>query len=184
MAGINGYRSFRNLIMTLIDSLLILEGFVAGAYIRFWGQDYDFTDMEYPVVKIVTIILVIEAAFYYFDLYDLKKFQEKKTVGVLLLESLAASSIFLALVYYLIPFLSIGRGIFAISLLFIYLFTFISRLFYGWVFKKQVFMEKILIVGTGKLAKSIKRELLENGHEGFKIVGFIDESREKVGERV
>ena len=44
--------------------------------------------------------------------------------------------------------------------------------------------EKILIIGTGELAKKVKSEILDNGYEGFEIVGFIDENRDKIGRRI
>jgi FlaA1/EpsC-like NDP-sugar epimerase len=55
---------------------------------------------------------------------------------------------------------------------------------YGLISKARTFKERILIIGTGEMAKKIKEELLENGHDGFEIVGFVDESRDKIGQRV
>jgi len=52
------------------------------------------------------------------------------------------------------------------------------------VTKKVVFKERILIIGTGELAKSIQKEILENGQDSFEIVGFVDERRERVGESI
>ena len=65
-----------------------------------------------------------------------------------------------------------------------FLFTFLWRLFYSTILKALVNKEKVLIVGTGDLAKKIRGEILENGYDGFEIVGFIDETRDKIGSRV
>jgi FlaA1/EpsC-like NDP-sugar epimerase len=130
------------------------------------------------------IVVVNQVVFYYFDLYDSKTFRERKKMAILLLGSLGASSIFLAVIYYLIPFLTLGRGIFAISLFFILIFTFSWRVIYSYALKAWVSKEKILIIGTGELAKKVKSEILDNGYEGFEIVGFIDENRDKIGNRV
>jgi FlaA1/EpsC-like NDP-sugar epimerase len=132
----------------------------------------------------MVVVLVIQIAFYYFDLYDLRIFRERKKMGILLLESLGVSAIFLAVVYYFIPLLTIGRGIFAISLILVFVFTFLWRLLYAMALKAWVNKEKILIVGTGELAKKIRGEILENGYDGFEIVGFIDENRDKIGDKV
>jgi FlaA1/EpsC-like NDP-sugar epimerase len=86
--------------------------------------------------------------------------------------------------YYVLPVLTIGRGIFAISLFVILLFSFLWRLLYALMFKALANKERILIVGTGELAKKIRGEILENGYDGFEIVGFIDENRDKIGSRV
>jgi FlaA1/EpsC-like NDP-sugar epimerase len=155
-----------------------------GIFIRFWGSTDYFLEGKYINLKIMLPVLVIQIAFYYFDLYDLKNLRERKTMIVLLLGSIGVSSIFLALVYYLIPALVIGRGIFAISLSLIFLFTFLWRLLYVRLSKIKAFKERVLIIGTGELAKKIKREIIENGYDGFEIVGFIDENRDKIGRSV
>jgi len=186
MTGINGYRlrSRSSLIIVVIDSVLILLGVLLGTYVRFWGSVAHILEGKHPTLKMILVLLVIQMAFYYFDLYDLKSFRERKKMFILLLGSLGVSSIFLALVYYLVPILSIGRGILGISLSLIFLFTFFWRFLYGRLSKSRAFKEKILIIGTGELAKRIKKEILDNGNDAFEIIGFIDETQEKVGKRI
>jgi FlaA1/EpsC-like NDP-sugar epimerase len=105
-------------------------------------------------------------------------------MGFLLLGALVASSILLAVIYYLIPFLTVGRGIFAISFFLILILTFSWRVVYSYILRSWASKERILIIGTGDLAKKIRGEILDNGYEGFEIVGFIDENRDKIGRRV
>jgi len=171
------------MLIATVDGLLILLSIFLGVYLRFWGRFY-LLEGEYLIWKILLVVLVIELAFYYFDLYDPRIYRESKTTGILILESLGGSSILLAVVYYLVPSLTIGRGIFAISVVLIFLFTFAWRQLFHWVSKARTFKERILIIGTGELARKINKELLENGHDGFEIVGFIDESRERIGQRI
>ena len=184
MISINGYRSSPGFLFGLIDGLLILIGVVGGFYLRFLGHSDFIFRVNHFVLKIMLIVVVNQVVFYYFDLYDSKTFRERKKMAILLLGSLGASSIFLAVIYYLIPFLTLGRGIFAISLFFILIFTFSWRVIYSFALKAWVPKEKILIIGTGELAKKVKSEILDNGYEDFEIVGFIDESGDKIGRRV
>jgi FlaA1/EpsC-like NDP-sugar epimerase len=184
MPLMNGYWSLRNFFFGFIDSLLIFLGVFIGANIRFWWSDSNIFSMEYLFFKIMLITLVVQIVLYHFDLYDLRNFRKKNKMGILLAESLGVSSVLIALIYYLIPLLTMGRGIFAISLIFIFIFSFSWRLLYTWILKAWVFKERILIIGTGELAKKIKGEILDNGYDGFEIVGFIDESREKIGDKL
>jgi FlaA1/EpsC-like NDP-sugar epimerase len=64
------------------------------------------------------------------------------------------------------------------------IFSYSWRVLYSFALKSWGSKEKILIIGTGELAKKIKSEILDNGYEGFEIVGFIDENRDKIGRRV
>lgn len=183
MLSMNRYRSSPGLLFGLIDSLMILTGVLGGAYLRFRGDSSSILRLDHLVLKVMLVVLVIQIAFHYFDLYDLRSFRNKRKMGILLLESLGASAIFLALIYYCIPVLYIGRGIFIISLFLILVFGFLERLCYTWALKAWTFKERILIIGTGELAKKVNREILENGYDGFEVVGFIDESGEKIGNK-
>lgn len=185
MTGINGhrYRSSASFVIASVDSLLILLGVWVGAYLRL-GREMDLFEMEFPVLRLMLIVVVIQTGFYYLDLYDMKLFKEKKLLMVLLIEAIGISLILLAFLYYLVPSFALGRGVFMISLSFIFLFTFFWRLLYYRLLKSRTFRERVLIVGTGALARRIKKELIENGNEGFEIIGFIDENPERIGGNV
>lgn len=184
MLGFNGFRSSPGIFFAFIDSLLILTGIFTAIFIRFSGSDSTGASSNLWILRMMLVVLIVQVTFYYFDLYDLKIFREKKKMLLLLCESLGISTIILSLIYYLIPELTIGRGVFALSLSFILFTSFLWRSIYFRVFKEWIYKERLLIVGTGELAKKIKKEILENGYQGYEIVGFIDEDREKIGRSI
>jgi FlaA1/EpsC-like NDP-sugar epimerase len=184
MFKINGFRSPTSWLFAFADSFLILTGMFLGGYFRFWGNVGFVYYQDHLVLRVMFVVLVIQVCFYYFDLYDSKIFRERKRMGILLAGALAVSSVILAVIYYLIPFVTVGRGIFAISLFLILIFTFSWRVVYSHILRSWAPKEKILIIGTGELAKKVKGEILDNGYEGFEIVGFIDENRDKIGRRI
>jgi FlaA1/EpsC-like NDP-sugar epimerase len=184
MVSKNRFRSSPGWLFRFTDSFLILSGIFLGGYIRFWGvTGFSYTG-DYLVLRMMLIVVVVQVNFHYFDLYDSKIFRDMEKMGILLVGSLGITFIFMTVIYYLIPSLILGRGIFSISLFLILIFTFSWRVSYSYVRKTWVSKEKILIIGTGDLAKKIKSEILENGLEGFEIVGFIDEDRDKIGQRI
>jgi FlaA1/EpsC-like NDP-sugar epimerase len=170
-----------NWIFTFVDGLLILSSILLGGILRFGGGKGMVYQADYLVWKIMLIVLVIQTVMYYFDLYEFKSFRGKIKMGVLMLEALGVSSIILAVIYYFAPVLAIGRGIFTISLLTIFLMNIAWRLIYPWIVNKSIFKEKILIVGTGDLARKIQKEILQNGQDGYEIIGIISEGSEKHG---
>lgn len=182
MFKINGFRSSTGWLFGFMDSFLILTGMFLGSYSRFWGDIGFFYREDHLLLKMMLFVLIVQVGFYYFDLYNSKIFKDKKRMGILLLGALAASFIVLALIYYMIPFLTIGRGILAITLFLILNFAFLWRVVYSHALKVWASKERILIIGTGELARKIKGEILENGYDGFEIVGFIDENRDKIGD--
>lgn len=180
----NGFRSSTGWLFGIMDSFLILAALVLGSYLRFSGASDVFNRQDFLTLRMMMVVLLVQVSFYYFDLYDSKRFREKKKMGILLLGSLAASSVVLAVIYYMMPFLAVGRGIFVISLCLILILTFSWRLIYSYALKTLAPKERILIIGTGDLAKKIRGEVLDNGFDGFEIVGFIDENRDNIGKRV
>ena len=184
MFGLNGNRyRLLNVLFALIDSLLVFGACLIATYTEFGGGKINPPETVYPVLKIMLIVCVMQLAFYYFDLYDPNTCRERKRMLIVMLEAIVASSVVLGVVYYLVPSLGIGREGFAGSLALTLVFAFLWRLtFIAWS-KTKAMKERVLIIGTGSLAMKIKKEISENGYDGFEIVGFVDENRENIGEK-
>lgn len=182
MTGVNGYshRSSMSFILAFIDGLLIIIGVLMGKIFGFWGES-TILNGEHLIWKIMLVVLVIQTAFYYFDLYELRNLRERIKMGILLLGAMGVSSLFLGVTYYSLPSLAIGRGILTISLLNIFMMALLGRFIYFRIANSRIFKERILIVGTGELAKKIIKEVSENGHDSFEIIGFVGERKEQVG---
>lgn len=139
---------------------------------------------DYLFWKIILIVFVMQTVMYYFDLYEFRNFRQRLKMGSLMLEALGVSSIILAVIYYLVPFLAIGRGFFTISLFMIFMMNFAWRLTYPRIVNKSIFKEKVLIIGTGEMAQKIQKEILQNGNESIEIVGFIDEGSDRLAKGI
>jgi len=183
MFRMNRFGSSPGWLFGMVDSLLIIIGILLGCYLRYREIDSIYS-IDNFVLKVILVVLVVQLGFSYSDLYDSKIFQEKKRMGFLFLTSLGASTTVLAVIYYIAPFIMLGRGVFVISLLLILIFTYLWRVFYSYALKSWGPKEKILIIGTGELAKIIRGEILDNGFGGIEIVGFIDQERDKIGRRI
>jgi sugar transferase (PEP-CTERM system associated) len=157
---------------------------VLGAYLRFLGDIASFSSYESLFLKALLIVASVQLSLYYFDLYDLKIFRSNIELGIRLLQSLGVSTIVLAVLYYLFPFLIVGRGIFIFSLGFIGAAIVSWRLVYYHILKTKQLDQKIMIVGLGPLAKSIVGEIIEKGDTGFKVIGFITDNPERIGEKL
>jgi sugar transferase (PEP-CTERM system associated) len=105
-------------------------------------------------------------------------------LGIRLLQSLGVSSILLAFLYYLFPPLIIGRGIFLISLGFVGASIVSWRITYNHIMKTRQLDQRVMIIGSGPLAKNIAKEVVERVDAGFKVIGFITDNPERVGEKL
>lgn len=178
------YIPIRKVAFFFLESAFITGMVILGTYLRFLGDPISFYAYEYLILKASLIVACVQLSLYYFDLYDLKIFRSNIELGIRLLQSLGVSSILLAVLYYLFPPLIIGRGIFLISLGFMGAVIVSWRIIYNHILRTRQLDQKIMIVGSGPLAKNIAKEIVERVDTGFKIIGFITENPERVGEKL
>ncbi len=176
--------STRKLTFFLLESIFILGMVILGAYLRFIGEPSAFWGYPGLFLKALLVVASVQISLYYFDLYDFKVFRKKLELAFYLLQALGVSSIILAVLYYLFPFLIIGRGIFSLSLIFMGLVIFSWRMVFDQILKARKKAQRILVIGSGPLAKSIVKEIIAREDTGFKVIGFISEDPGRVGEKL
>ncbi len=178
------YIPIRKIAFFFLESAFIAGMVILGAYLRFLGQPTSFYAYQFLILKTLLVVACVQLSLYYFDLYDLKIFRSNIELGIRLLQSLGVSSIILAVLYYLFPFLIIGRGIFLISLSLMGAIIVSWRIVYNHILKTKQLDQRIMIIGSGSLAKSIAGDIVEKMDTGFKVIGFITENPERVGEKL
>ena len=180
----NKYIPVHKLIFFFLETIFFLGIVILGTYLRFLSDISIFTTYPNLLPKTFLIVATIQLCLYYFDLYDFKTFRSNLELAIRLLQSLGISSIILAFLYYLFPALIIGRGIFLISVSFVGATIISWRMGYNHFLKTRQLDQKIMIIGSGPLAKNIAREILEREDMGFKIIGFITDNPERIGEKL
>jgi FlaA1/EpsC-like NDP-sugar epimerase len=172
------------IVLNLIDSLLIVGGVLAGTDLTFQGFSWSGLGLWNFLFRIMVIVGVLQLTFYCFDLYNVKYFREREKLILRLLASLGTSFVILSAVHYLLPPLKTGRDTLAICMVLVSPFAFLSRRFLDQFLQTRAFRERILVIGTGRLAKEINHAINGNGYHGFEIVGFIDESGQRIGQDI
>jgi FlaA1/EpsC-like NDP-sugar epimerase len=180
----NQYIPFRKLVFFFFETFFIFGMVILGTYIRFFGEIVGFEGYAGLFLKTLVIVAAVQLSLYYFDLYDLKIYRRNIELGIRLLQSLGVSSILLAVLYYLFPWLIIGQSIFFISLGFMAAVIVSWRMAYNNILRSRQLDQRILIIGTGVLARDIAKEIVDRVDTGFKIIGFIAENPEEVGKKL
>jgi sugar transferase (PEP-CTERM system associated) len=135
--------------------------------------------------KIALVTLVCQLCLYYNDCYDLTVVHSNRELVVRLLQAAGAASIVLAALYFVVPVLMIGDGIF-VSALFVFLIAILGwRLaFNGVTGSLKLDEERVLFVGTGDTARKVARQILDQHDFAYRVVGFIDDDASRIGERI
>ena len=162
----------RNLLFVVGEGLLIYAAVLISAYIRFGSVDESFLSIDL-LSKALLIMVASQASLYFNELYNLQVTDTYLELGLRLTKAIGFASIALAVLYYVLPSLLVGRGIFFISLLFVVILMVSWRYVYNWILKKKIFTEKILLLGSGELSKKILNEV--NGHRdsGYQVAGVV-----------
>jgi len=132
-------------------------------------------------LKIVLISLVCQTCLYYNDLYDLKVIDNFQELSIRLLQALGVAAIILAGIYVIFPKAIVGSGIFAISIAFIIMLIVSWRYFYTLILKHGIFNQKIILLGSGRLAKNILDEIIERKDSGYTVAVNIWDPMENKG---
>lgn len=172
----NRYIPIANLLFLFFESVLIyvamLVGYVLAVHaagdIFFWEDAWSW--------RIVLVTIICQVALYYNDLYFSAMTRSRRELIMKTVQSLGAASIVLAILYYILPDLSVGRNVFLPSIGILGVVLISWRFLYSQLTEIGTFNEKVVILGSGELAKRISEEIQERKSFGYEVVGFIDEN--------
>jgi len=162
--------------------MLLFCGLIVAVYMRLGAIDAeDALINRHGFYKAALATIFCLTSFYLFDLYDFVVMHDRGELVLRLLQALGLAWIALALLFYVLPQVMIGRGVSLISLPVALLLMVGWRLGIHWVLGHPELGERILIVGSGPFAIEVARETLQRPDAGFRIVGFVDSDPELVG---
>lgn len=181
------YIPVKSLLLAVTESALILVSLWLAVWIRL-GEVNGFS-ADLPAgyglpLRLAMVVGVCLTCFYYSDLYDLQVTSRKAELLIRLMQALGASSLILALLYYVVPDLRFGRGISAIAAAIAGLLLVSWRLLVdaaGGFFRPE---QRLIVAGTGPAGIRLVRELIDRPELNFKVLGFLDERGENIGKRL
>jgi sugar transferase (PEP-CTERM system associated) len=170
----------RSLLLVVMEHALVLLAVVVAAALRL-GYSGVLFDLGL-LWRGVLIAAVLQISLHYADLYDLRTVRDRRDLVIRLLQALGATSVVLALLYYWLPTLIIGRGVFVVASVLIILVIVGWRVAFEYLSLWVGPAERLLIVGTNGAAVTLARELFERrGELGVELVGFVDPDPSKIG---
>ncbi len=167
--------TWRPALLIAFESVLIVSALLAAA--RLWLGEGAWTPDALAATwpKAIIVAIVCQLSLYYAELYDLRVVADRRELIVRVLQALGAASLILALTYYALPALIIGRGVFLVASIFVVLIVAGWRFAFEWLSVAVGPAERLLVVGTSTAAQELARELSARRKElGVDIVGFID----------
>jgi sugar transferase (PEP-CTERM system associated) len=175
------YHTWRSPACFCIEFLLISSAVVLAAMVRFSAAGVTLGHALPYLPHAFLIAFVCQICMYYADLFDLRVAVGTGKLFTKLLQSLAMAMVVLMVMFYLLPQVVVGRGVFLLGVVVAFCFIIGWRLLYQRLYAMQQFKVRVLILGTGDEAKKVAEELLHNSSSGYEVRGFVDDDPNKLG---
>jgi sugar transferase (PEP-CTERM system associated) len=172
----------RSFALVVCESLLIVAAVVIAAWLRLGSDVWTLLFTDNGFMKAGLIALVCQVSLYYADMYELRALSDRRELFIGIVQGLAATCFILAAIYFWVPSLVIGRGVFMIGSVFVMISVAGWRLAFEWLTRQVAPSERLLLVGTGPAAVSQASEIFGRRQElGVEIVGFVDPDPARLG---
>ncbi|MGQ7844957.1 TIGR03013 family XrtA/PEP-CTERM system glycosyltransferase [Granulosicoccus sp. 3-233] len=163
------------LLLALMEFCICVAAVFVAVYVRFDGsQITEIESIRSPIATSMLFGLVMPVTMMAMGLYQ-SRFRGG-ILGVFLRSVIgfACGAAILALLYYLIPHLYLGRGVFGLAILIAFFMVGTIRPMFFYYVDKDILKIRVLVLGAGDKAASINRRLRRRvDRRGFRIVGYV-----------
>ena len=169
----NRFFSLRSAICFFIEGGIIILS-VMASYILFKDlPSTPFLPMEYLLARAFVIAFICQSCMYLLDLYNFRLSQTWGEMFFALAIAIGFVCVGIGLLSFVIPKFGVGGKMYYLSVLIASFCLLAWRLLFEIYITRFAPREKILIVGTGEVARNLGKEVIKRNRLGFHLVGFI-----------
>lgn len=185
MLFFNRFHSKKLIYLWFSETLILFVCAALAAMIRFGlnGEDAVASFLRYDpyLLKSIAVGMAYVTTFYYFDLYTSDLFRPGRLLFIKLLKASIITLVALFALFFVFPAFKAWRGILLIDSIIVPLAIMAWRGIIAKLPKTELPNERVLIIGSGDLAKKIGTQIYHEPAYGFNLVGFIDDDPAKFG---
>src|ERR1700761_8410091 len=145
----NVYYPTRTIVLLLCEALILSGCFLLAT------ATYLVLNYENGGLKIVGLTILTLLCSYYFDLYEPQRISASWEIYFRLLLVLGFLSFLLSAIIYIFPALDIAQYVLLLGLIFLTLALVAWRSAYEWVIGREIFRERVYVLGAGDRAQAI-----------------------------
>jgi sugar transferase (PEP-CTERM system associated) len=169
-------------LLLIAEAVLLYGSNILAVYLRLGTDEAQRQLLEkHGFYKSALATVFCLTSFYLHDLYDFLVMHNRRELVLRLVQALGLAWISMALLFYGVPQLMIGRGVSLISVPLALVMMVIWRISIHWLMGHPQIGERVLIVGAGQMAVETARAALDQRDAGVRIVGFTSNDPSQLG---
>ena len=174
MSRIFGHYVPRSLtILAFIEFLSVSVSFYLGVAVRFTNDDLAGDISNNLHTKAFVFAFLVFLSMVAVGLYSRSMREEFTQTIIKLLIGMILAFFALVSFYYVLPSWSVGRGVFALALLFSYITLIAVRYIFFSLSDTRIMNSRILVIGTGSMAKQLGLLRRRSDWRGLTLVGYF-----------
>src|SRR5258705_12878244 len=168
----NVYYPTRTIVLLLCEALIVSGCFLLATVLLLGPDTYLVLNYEYGGLKILGLTIVTLFCSYYFDLYEPQRISARWEIYFRLLLVLGFLSFLLSAIIYLFPNVDIAHYVLLLGLIFLTLALVAWRSAYEWIIGREMFRERVYVLGAGGRAQASVELLRTRKDAGMHVVGW------------
>src|ERR1700735_3819596 len=168
----NVYYPTRTIVLLLCEALIVSGSFLLATVLLAGPDTYLVLNYEYGGLKILGLTVLTLLCSYYFDLYEPQRISARWEIYFRLLLVLGFLSFLLSAIIYLFPGVDIAHYVLLLGLIFLTAALVAWRSAYEWIIGREMFRERVYVLGAGERAKTIVTLLGARKDAGMEVVGW------------
>jgi len=159
-------------VVAVIEFLVLLFSLYLALEIRFWNWDWrsEFGDF---MPKALVYAVVMQLSLLAFGMYQRHAGHFVNMLILRIASGLLLGLIPLGVSFYFVPAFFLGRGVLFLAVSFSFILIIVVRLFFTMVVKEQNMWTRVLVLGAGEKAASIRDALINGEIRGLNIIAYI-----------
>lgn len=177
-------RDTSTFLIVAVELALVFLSALGATVIRLFFDGLKLSNYDPYFFKTAAIAATYVTTNYFFNLYRADMYRPSRNMVMRFMKATIVANIALFTIFYMLPELKTWRGILLINTLLLPIIIILWRLVASKLLKVELPIKRVLIMGSGELAKKIGAEIYHQSEHGLRLVGFIDDDPDKLGKSI
>lgn len=168
----NKYYPLRDILFFLGEGTMIFSSFLFSCLI-FVGINQFINLIGLYCIQAIVVTVVFQLCLYFFDMYEMRQDLSMPDIAIRLTQAFGVGCIALGILYYILPPMLIHTYIFWTGYFLVSISLLFYRYFYHRILRRRMFVQDLVLIGTGELASEIAKEIEGRHNSIYRIIAFI-----------